>query len=107
MDQSNQLSDNQIKFSIVIPARDEQKYIGACLQSVREASKPYPGQVQTIVVINRCTDATEKIARENGAAIVYDDSKNLSKIRNSGAKMAIGSWSNDPGCFFLCFVVIT
>ena len=79
-----------MKFSIIIPARDEQDYIGACLASVRRAAEPFPGEVQVIVVINRCTDSTENIAREFGAEIVYNDSKNLSKIRNTGAKAANG-----------------
>ena len=78
------------KFSIIIPARDEEAYIGACLQSIEKAAQTFPGQVQTIVVINRCRDNTENIAREFGAQIVRDGCKNLSKIRNSGAKEVQG-----------------
>ena len=79
-----------IKFSIIIPARDEEKYIGKCLESIGEASKSYPNQVEVIVVINRCTDRTEEIARAHNAIIVRNDSKCLSKIRNAGARAARG-----------------
>lgn len=76
-------------FSIVIPARDEAANLGACLDSIAAAA-PTPGEVEVIVVINRCTDATEDIATQRGARIVHDDSKNLSRIRNAGASRARG-----------------
>lgn len=79
-----------MKFSIIIPARDEEKLIGKCLDSIRVASVPYPGQVEVIVCINRCTDRTEEIAKSYGAKIVYTDAKNLAKIRNTAAKSAFG-----------------
>jgi glycosyltransferase involved in cell wall biosynthesis len=79
-----------MKFSIIIPARNEEKLIGKCLDSIKVASEPYPGEVEMIVCINRCTDKTEEIARNYGAKIVYDESKNLAKIRNTAAKSATG-----------------
>jgi glycosyltransferase involved in cell wall biosynthesis len=79
-----------MKFSIVIPARNESALIGGCLDSVAEASRPYAGQVETIVVLNRCTDSTEGIALAHGARIVRDDSRNLARIRNAGARHATG-----------------
>jgi len=79
-----------MKFSIIIPARNEEKLIGLCLESIKVPSAPYPDEVETIVCINRCTDKTEEIARSYDAKIVYDDSKNLAKIRNIAAKSATG-----------------
>jgi glycosyltransferase involved in cell wall biosynthesis len=79
-----------MKFSVLIPAHDEEQYLGACLRSIEEAARPFPGQVETIVVLNRCTDDTEKIAHEHSARVVRDDSKNLAKIRNAGAAEARG-----------------
>ena len=79
-----------MRFSVVIPARNEVQWIGACLDSIRAASGPYPGQIETIVVLNRCTDATEEIARRHGARVVRDDRKNLAMIRNTGARAATG-----------------
>jgi glycosyltransferase involved in cell wall biosynthesis len=79
-----------VKFSVIVPAHDEERYLGACLRSVSAAAAPYPGDVEVIVVLNRCTDGTERIAREAGARLVREDAKNLSRIRNAGAAAATG-----------------
>jgi glycosyltransferase involved in cell wall biosynthesis len=82
--------DISMKFSIITPARNEERSIGACLKSIQAAAEPYQGQVESIVVVNRCTDGTERIARDQGAIIIHDDVKNLSKLRNAGAAVAQG-----------------
>ena len=59
---------HEYKFSVIIPAHNEEKYIGKCLQSVLSAAKYVrPDRVEIIVVANRCTDNTVKIARHYGA----------------------------------------
>ena len=77
-------------FSIVIPARDEERHIGACLDSIARAAARHPCEKEVIVVLNRCTDGTEAIARRAGAGIVREDGRNLSRIRNAGARAASG-----------------
>ncbi len=42
-----------IKFSIVIPAHNEEQYIGKCIESILKASKPFENQVEIIVILNR------------------------------------------------------
>lgn len=79
-----------MKFSIVIPARNEERTLGRCLDSIEAASQPFGGDVETIVVLNRCTDATERIATERGCRIVREDRRCLSAIRNAGARAAVG-----------------
>ena len=79
-----------MKFSIVIPANNEEKYLGKCLDSIKSAARPVGWEVEVIVVLNRCTDRTEEIARAWGAAVVFDESKNLSHIRNNGVAAASG-----------------
>lgn len=79
-----------MKFSVIIPARNEEKYIDACIQSVMKATKSYHEKFEIIVVLNRCTDNTEMIARMYGARIIKDNSKTLSDIRNTGVKAAKG-----------------
>jgi glycosyltransferase involved in cell wall biosynthesis len=51
---------------------------------------PYPGEVEVIVALNRCTDRTEEIARGFGARVVEVEGKNLSVIRNAAARLATG-----------------
>ncbi len=84
-------SPSNIKFSIIIPAHNEEKLIGRCLDSITAASVPYKNQVEVIVVLNRCTDRTEEIASAyDFVVIAREDAKNMSKIRNTGTKVARG-----------------
>lgn len=55
--------------SVVIPAHNEEKYIGKCLSAVKSAAKYVPDSVEMIVVANRCTDKTAAIAERFGAQI--------------------------------------
>jgi glycosyltransferase involved in cell wall biosynthesis len=77
-------------FSVIIPARNEELFIAGCLQSIRVAAASYVGQVEVIVVLNRCTDKTEEIAHSFGARTIRDDARNLAKIRNAGTRSASG-----------------
>jgi glycosyltransferase involved in cell wall biosynthesis len=79
-----------VKFSVLVPAHNEEAYLGACLASIEAAARPYPGDVETIVALNRCTDRTEELARSLGAVIVREDARNLAKIRNAAARAASG-----------------
>lgn len=84
------MANSQLKFSIIIPARNEEAVISRCLDSIVAASKPYPSQIEIIVAINRCTDRTEEIARTYGAIICHTKARNLAAIRNTAASRANG-----------------
>ncbi|MBR4200899.1 MAG: glycosyltransferase [Oscillospiraceae bacterium] len=78
-------------FSVVIPAHNEEKYIGKCLKAIRDAEKQAaPSRVQIIVVANRCTDRTAEIAAEFGAEVLENNEKCIAAIRNTGAAAATG-----------------
>ncbi|SEH55923.1 Glycosyl transferase family 2 [Ruminococcus flavefaciens] len=80
-----------IKFSVVIPAHNEEKYIGRCIRAVISASKYVkPERVEIIVVANRCTDRTCAIAKHYGAKVIINDDKCIAAIRNTGVKAAKG-----------------
>lgn len=82
---------DKTKFSVVIPAHNEEKYIGRCLRAVISASKYVkPDSVEIIVVANRCTDKTCEIARHYGARVLVNDNKCIAAIRNTGVKAANG-----------------
>ena len=81
---------NQYTFSVVIPAHNEEKYIGKCLRSIKSASKYVSGGVEMIVVANRCTDRTAAIAKHYGARVLTNDDKCISAIRNTGIRAAKG-----------------
>lgn len=82
---------NEIIFSVIIPAHNEEKYIGKCLEAIKKASEHVPeGSVEIIVVANRCTDKTVIIAESFGARVIPNEDKCISKIRNAGAAAAEG-----------------
>jgi glycosyltransferase involved in cell wall biosynthesis len=78
------------RFSILIPARNEEGYLPGCLQSIGAAARPFGDEVEVVVALNRCTDRTEEIARQHGAKIVREDGRNLARIRNAAARAATG-----------------
>jgi glycosyltransferase involved in cell wall biosynthesis len=82
---------NAPRFSVVIPARNEERCIAECLSSIQAAATPYPGLVEVIVVLNRCSDKTEEIACGLGARTVREDARNLAKIRNAGVRSGLGT----------------
>ena len=79
-----------MRFSVVIPAHNEEAFIGKCLKSIEVAKKDFSKEVEVIVSINRCTDRTEDIAKSYGAIVIEENSKNLAKIRNAAAGKASG-----------------
>jgi glycosyltransferase involved in cell wall biosynthesis len=78
------------KFSVLIPARNEENFLPRCLDSIKAAATPIPDQVEIIVALNRCTDRTEEIALKYSAKVVCEDGRNLARIRNAAAKVATG-----------------
>ncbi|WP_233849624.1 glycosyltransferase [Paraburkholderia sp. HD33-4] len=77
---------------IVIPAHNEEKLLPACLRASRLAAQ-HPGlkgeQVGVVVVLDRCTDGSELIAREYGASTVFIDARNVGMARAAGASVLL------------------
>ncbi|MEN8849399.1 MAG: glycosyltransferase [Akkermansiaceae bacterium] len=79
-----------IKLSVIIPAHNEENFLPGCLSSIDAAQKNWGGEVEIVVVLNRCSDRTEEIARAAGAVIAKEEAKNLSRIRNAGIAASSG-----------------
>ena len=79
-----------MKYSVLIPAHNEEAYIGQCLQSIQAAAEKTTGEVEIIVALNRCSDQTAAIAADHQAFCVTENSKNLARIRNAAARAASG-----------------
>jgi cellulose synthase/poly-beta-1,6-N-acetylglucosamine synthase-like glycosyltransferase len=60
-------SPGGIRFLVLIPARNEERVIRACLEAI--AADRRPGDL-VLVVADRCTDATAEIARGFGARVL-------------------------------------
>jgi len=80
-----------MKISFVIPAYNEEKYIGDCLRSVLQVTegKPYP--IEIVVVNNASTDRTAEIARQfSGVRVVDESNKGLTRARQKGFESTTG-----------------
>ena len=78
------------KVSVIVPAHNEEKYVKRCIDSIKESASEYNGEIEIIIVCNRCTDNTEQIAKENGAKVILNDDRCIAKVRNAGIKNASG-----------------
>lgn len=76
--------------SVVIPAHNEEQYIQKAISSIYNAADICCSEVEIIVVANRCSDATEEIAKSNGCTVVVDSHRNISKTKNAGVQVARG-----------------
>src|SRR5215204_2675415 len=81
--------------SIIVPAYNEEKYIGPTLESIERArhlllcEKGITADV--IVVDNESTDSTAGIARSCGAEVFSEPARDVAKVRNVGASRAKGN----------------
>jgi glycosyltransferase involved in cell wall biosynthesis len=68
--------------TLIIPAYNEERYIGATLDAARQAGR---GRFKEIVVVdNASTDNTAAVAREHGARVVSATKKGLTHARQAG-----------------------
>ncbi|MDE2001676.1 MAG: glycosyltransferase family 2 protein [Patescibacteria group bacterium] len=81
-----------MKLSFVIPAHNEEKFIGECLKSVlKEVGEKHPDRVEIIVVNNNSTDDTGKVAGAfKNVKVVDETKKGLSAARHAGYLAATG-----------------
>lgn len=78
-----------MKITIVIPSFNEEKLIGRTLAAATE-SLTASGGGEIIVVDNLSTDKTRQIAIEAGVRVADENVRNISAVRNRGAKDASG-----------------
>lgn len=81
--------------SIVLPAFNEEKLIGATLQAVHEARAAFTAlgwASEVIVCDNNSTDRTAELARAAGATVVFEPVNQIARARNAGAAAATGDW---------------
>ena len=81
-----------MKVSVVIPAYNEEKLLGACIDSVRAAFEACGQACEIIVCDNNSTDGTAALAGARGVKTVFEPLNRISGARNSGAAAASGDW---------------
>lgn len=77
------------KISVVIPAYNEENYIGKCLESLR--NQDYKSDFEIIVNNNGSTDKTGEIAKSHGAKVIFTPKSNQAAARQDGLRLASGN----------------
>jgi len=88
-----------MRFSVIIPAFNEEKYLPRLLESIEVARSNYSAgrdQIEVIVSDNDSTDRTSEVAIANGARVVHVARRCIAAARNGGARLAHGE--------ILCFI---
>lgn len=78
--------------SVIVPAFNEALFIKNTLLSIKQATTDYGALLEIIVVDNNSTDATARIARKNGARVVFEAKNQIARARNAGAATARGEY---------------
>jgi glycosyltransferase involved in cell wall biosynthesis len=73
--------------SVVVPARNEEALVGACLESIL-GQEPRP--LEVILVDNGSTDRTGEIGRALGVRVIYQPNPGLHIARQTGLEAARG-----------------
>jgi hypothetical protein len=75
------------RVGVVVPARDEEARIGACLEAVAAAVRRAGRPAIVCVVADRCRDATAALARAAGVDVVFNDGPlTIGDVRNLGVR---------------------
>ena len=87
--------ENEVVWSVVIPAYNEEAVLGRLLDTLDRARNEYVGgkeRVEVIVVDNMSTDQTAEIAKARGCRVVREEKRIIAAVRNSGARQARGRY---------------
>jgi glycosyltransferase involved in cell wall biosynthesis len=80
------------RYSLIIPAYNEERLLSRLLDSVDVARDAYggTGEVEVIVADNSSTDRTASIAEARGCKVVPVEKRVIAAARNGGARVASG-----------------
>jgi glycosyltransferase involved in cell wall biosynthesis len=76
--------------SFIVPAHNEELWIGKCLVSIRAAMEKVRDPYEVIVVDDASTDSTHQIAQQMGVRTLQVNHRKISAVRNAGARIATG-----------------
>jgi cellulose synthase/poly-beta-1,6-N-acetylglucosamine synthase-like glycosyltransferase len=87
--------NDPVKISVIVPAFNEEKLMGAALQSINAARGALTAagwESELIVCDNNSTDRTAEVARAAGALVIFEPVNQIARARNAGASIATGEW---------------
>jgi glycosyltransferase involved in cell wall biosynthesis len=80
------------RYSVVVPAYDEEALLPSTLESIRAAMAAVPWTGEIVVCDNNSKDGTAAAARAGGARVVFEPHNQIARARNTGARAALGEW---------------
>jgi glycosyltransferase involved in cell wall biosynthesis len=86
-------SINNLRFSIIIPAYNEEEYLPRLLDSIELARSAYLGgrdAIEIIIADNDSTDRTAEVGAAHGARVVTVVKRRIAAARNGGGHAARG-----------------
>lgn len=87
------------RFSVVIPAYNEERYLPRLLDSIDAARAAYggdPGAIEVVVADNASTDGTARLAESRSCRVAHVEKRVIAAARNGGARASRGE--------ILCFI---
>lgn len=82
-----------MRYSILIPAYNEERYIADTLASIHNACQEGGiDDYEVIVADDHSTDQTAALAQQNGARVVESGKRNIAASRNAAARAAQGEF---------------
>lgn len=79
-----------MKISVVVPAYNEEKYIGKTLSSIKALTVNKDWDIEMLVINGGSTDNTKAVAQKCGAKVVDEPHKGIGFARKEGIKHAKG-----------------
>ena len=76
--------------SFIVPAHNEEAWIGRCLAAIRIAMEGIPEAYEVLVADDASTDLTPSLAEKHGARVIRVAHRQISAARNAGARQARG-----------------
>jgi glycosyltransferase involved in cell wall biosynthesis len=76
--------------SFIVPAHNEEAWVGRCVSAIRSAVEAVAEGHEVIVADDSSRDATSSVAQEHGARVIRVEHQHISATRNAGAREARG-----------------
>ena len=73
--------------SFIVPAHNEEAWVGRCVSAIRRAMESLGGEHEIIVADDTSSDSTSAAARQKGARVIQVAHRQISATRNEGGKV--------------------
>ncbi|WP_273823392.1 glycosyltransferase [Pseudomonas asplenii] len=87
--------------AVIVPAHNEAQRLGKCLQALKRAARPVERlgeDVQILVVLDQCSDASHSIAVAHAVHTLSIDARNVGMARRAGASLMLENGARWLAC---------